>query len=85
VEIEHTIKLNGNVHLSDGELLDVGVGTAAEGRSLGLVTVCCTSDALGVGKGALSQWVTLSKGVGASPSVEVHASIAGNRFASWER
>jgi hypothetical protein len=55
VEIELTIELNGHVHLSHGELLDFGVGTAAEGRRLGNVAVSCTSDTFGVGKGTLGQ------------------------------
>jgi hypothetical protein len=85
VEIKLAVELDGNVHLSDGELLDLGVGTAAEWRRLGLVAVGWTSDTLGVGESTLGQRVTLSEGVGATPSVEVHSSIASNRLAWVER
>lgn len=44
-----------------------------------------SSDTLGVGKGTLLEWVTLPEGVGASPTLEVHASIVVDRLAWAER
>lgn len=81
VELKVAVEFDGNVHLSDGELL-VWYGS---GRSTvdfwggRLVGGSLTLDTLAVGKCSLGQTITLSKTVLAAVSTEFHSTIVTER------
>lgn len=81
VELEVAVEFDGNVHLSDGELL-VWDGCRRStvdfwGRSL--ISGSLTLDTLAVGEGTLGQTITFSEAVLAAVSTELHSTVVAER------